>query len=334
VQFAGTSVLVSGDKQQTVTGADEGAVTSGLLKLIRTKPEIAYYLTGHGELDFTLSAQDGGSTVKSLLESQNYQVKPLNLASTSKVPADTSVLIIAGPTAPLLPDEVTALETYLDNGGKAVFLVDKRQRTVLEPIAERYGVEIGNGIVIDVGQSYGNDPLSPIISRYQPSPVTKDLPELLFQAATSVTPLKTAPAGLQVQPLAQTTDNSWLETDTKQIHFDQGVDPQGPLTVAVSVTKSGAQANNSSGMRIVFVGDVAFAANGVTQIGPGNGALLSNAANWLTSNEDLIQIQAKVPTNRTMVLSGTNLNILMLGSIAVPTLLVLAIGALVLWNRR
>src|SRR5579864_3621885 len=37
VQFTGTTVLVSGDKQQTVTGSDEGAITSALLKLVRNK---------------------------------------------------------------------------------------------------------------------------------------------------------------------------------------------------------------------------------------------------------------------------------------------------------
>jgi ABC-type uncharacterized transport system involved in gliding motility auxiliary subunit len=334
VQFPGTTVLVSGDKQQTVTGSDEGALTSGLLKLERTKAEVAYYLTGHGEVDFVGSTQDGGSTVKSSLESQNYTVKPLNLAATAKVPADASLLVIAGPTAPLLPDEVTSLETYLDNGGKGLFLVDKRQRTILEPIAERYGVEIGDGIVIDAAQSLPNDPLTPIISRYQSSPITKDLPELLFQAATSVSPLKTPPQGLQVQPLAQTTEDSWLETDTKQIHFDPDIDPRGPLTVAVSVTKAGAAANDASSLRVVFVGDVAFATNGVMQYGPGNGTLISNVANWLTSNEDLIQIQAKVATDRTLTLSSTQLNVLLYASAVFLPLLVLTAGALVWWKRR
>jgi ABC-type uncharacterized transport system involved in gliding motility auxiliary subunit len=304
------------------------------LKLERTKAEIAYYLTGHGEVDFAGSTPDSGSAVKSTLESQNYTVKPLNLAATSKIPTDASLLVIAGPTAPLLPDEVTALEAYLDNGGKALFLVDKRQRPILEPIAERYGVEIGNGIVIDAAQSLPNDPLTPIISNYQSSPITKDLPELLFQAATSVSPLKTLPQGLQVQPLAQTTADSWLETDTKQIHFDPDVDPRGPLTVAVSVTKAGAAANDASSLRIVFVGDVAFATNSVMQYGPGNGTLVSNVTNWLTSNEDLIQIQAKVPTDRTLTLSSTQLNVLLYGSAVFLPLVVLTIGALVWWRRR
>ncbi|HLZ07465.1 MAG TPA: Gldg family protein [Chloroflexota bacterium] len=334
VQFPGTTVLVSGTKFQTVTGSDEGALTSGLLKLVRTKAEIAYYLTGHGEIDLAGTAQDGGSTVKTSLESQNYTVTPLNLAATAKVPADASLLIVAGPTAALLPAEVTALESYIDSGGKVLFLVDKRQRPILEPIAERYGVEIGNGIVIEPTQSLPNDPVVPLINHFQSSPITKDLPQLLFLAATSVTPLKTPPAGVQVQSLAQTTSDSWLETDTQQIHFDPGVDPVGPLTVAVSVTKAGATANDASAYRLVFIGDVAFASNGMMQqYSALNGTLLTNVADWLTSNEDLIQVQAKVPTDQTMTLSTTQLNLIGVTAALLP-LLVITIGAVVWWKRR
>ncbi len=334
VQFSGTTVLVSGDKKQTVTGSDEGALTSALLKLERTKPEVAYYLTGHGELDFTASTQNGAATAKAKLEEQNYSVKPLNLAATGKVPADASLVVVAGPTAPLLPDEVTALESYLDNGGKALFLVDKRQKPILGPIAEKYGIQIGDGVVIDPAQSMMNDPLTPIITRYQFSPVTKDLPELLFQVATTVTPAPTPPAGLQVQPLAQTTEESWLNTDPKVVHYNAGVDPKGPLTVVASVTKASSGGQDTSGMRIVFIGDVAFATNAVISFAPGNSALLTNAANWLTANEDLIQIQAKVPTDRMLILSNTQLNLLLYGSAVFLPLLVVAMGVLVWWNRR
>jgi ABC-type uncharacterized transport system involved in gliding motility auxiliary subunit len=340
VQFPGTTVLVSGSKQQTVTGSDEGSITSALLKLERDKKDVAYYLTGHGELDFTDSTDNGAATAKTALEAQNFDVRPLNLGTSGKVPADAALVIVAGPTAPILPAEVTAIESYLDNGGKAVFFVDKRQRPILEPLAEHFGVQIGDGFVVDPAQSLMNDPLTPLITRYQSSPVTKDLPETLFQAATTVTPMKTPPAEFSVQPLAQTTEASWLNTDAKVVHYQPGVDVMGPLTVAVDVTKNLTQPGatptptGTSATRIVFVGDVAFATNAMLQFAPGNKTLLTNVADWLSSNEDLIQIQAKSPTDQTLTLSNTQLNVLLYGSAVFLPLIVIGGGLFVWWKRR
>ena len=341
VQLDGTTVFVSGTKQQSITGSDEGSVTSALLKLERSKAPVVYYLTGHGEIDFTSTAQDGGSMAKAALVAEDYDVRPLNLAATGKVPADASAVIVAGPTSPLLPQETAALESYLDTGGKAVIMVDKRQVNVLGPLASKYGVDVGNGVIVDPGLSMPNDPTTPLIGRFQFSPITKDLPTLILPSATSVTPAKTPPASLQVQPLAQTTDQSWLET-SNVAHYDPGVDPRGPLDVLVSVEKTPASSSptaSQSSMRLVFIGDVAFAMNGMSQLAngdlpPGNKAVLTDSINWLTANEDLIQIQAKPPTDQSLILSNTQVNVLLFGSAVFLPLVVLGAGALVWWNRR
>lgn len=343
VQYDGTTVLVSGTKQQSVTGSDEGSITSALLKLERSKSPIVYYLTGHGELDFASTDPQGASIARSALVADDYAVKPLNLAATGKVPADAAAVIVAGPTTPLLPQEVSALEQYLDGGGKGLFLVDKRQATLLGPLAKHYGVAIGNGVAIDPALHMPNDISTPIIGQYQFSPITKDLPALVFPSATSVTPAKPLPPGLQVQPLALTSDQSWLETNPTVAHYDPGVDPKGPLDVIVSVTKTppnGASPSTSNaGTRLVFIGDVDFAVNALSQIGNGdlplgNKTLLTNSINWLTANEDLIQIQAKPPSDQSLILSNTQVNVLLFGSAVFLPLVVLAAGGVVWWTRR
>ena len=87
-------------------------------------------------------------------------------------------------------------------------------------------------------------------------------------------------------------------------------------------------------MRIVFVGDVAFATNPALQVAGGNKSLLTNSVNWLTENVDLIQIPPKVPTDRMLILSSTQLNVLLYGSAVFIPLVVLAAGIAVWWSRR
>lgn len=344
VQVPGTSVLVSGSKQQSITGSDEGAVTSALLKLERTKAPVIYYLTGHGGLDFQDTSAQGASLAKAAITADDYTLRPLNLAATGKVPSDAAAVIVAGPTAPLLPKETSELEKYLDGGGKALIMVDKRQYSLLGPLAKHYGVDIGDGVVVDPGMSMANDPLTPLIGNYQLSAITKDLPSLILPSATSVTPAKTPPKDLTVQALAQTTDQSWLETDPKIAQYTPGKDPKGPLDVLVTVEKTPTStntnaSNSQSSTRVVFVGDVVFATNAMAQLTgsdlpPGDKDLLTNSINWLTSNDDLIQIQAKPSSDQSLILSNTQVNVLLFGSAVFLPLIVLAAGALVWWNRR
>ncbi len=60
-----------------------------------------------------------------LLKRDNYTVDKIVLAQVQGgVPADASVLIVAGPTSDYLKPEVDAIRTYLRKGGKALFLID------------------------------------------------------------------------------------------------------------------------------------------------------------------------------------------------------------------
>lgn len=335
VQQYGTAVFESGNRHQSITTGDESNISAALLKLERTKPKIVYYLTGHGELDFASTANTGGSQVMTLLQNEDYDLKALNLAAAGSVPKDAAAVIVAAPSTAMLPAETTALETYLDNGGSALFLTDFSHRTPLVDIAHRYGVDIGSGIVIDPAQSMMNDPLSPLINHYDASPITKSLPMVLFQTATSVTPAKTPAKGFSVQPLAETTGQSWLETNPKVVHFDPGVDPKGPLTVAVEVTRAPATPSSTPPAkgRMVFIGDLAFATNQLSSA-VGNGSLLVNSVNWVAEDESLIGVQAKPQTDRSLVLSNTELNLILISSVVLLPAAVLVVGGLIVWTRR
>src|SRR5439155_26254262 len=82
------------------------------------------FVTGSREHQLDETQENGLSTYKTLLERDNYQVEPVSLIEKTEVPKDCTVLVIAGARLDYTPNEVTAIKNYVENGGRAMFLVD------------------------------------------------------------------------------------------------------------------------------------------------------------------------------------------------------------------
>ena len=348
VEFAGQTVVQSNDKKHILFGSSEGDLISGIIKVTRDSTKKVYFVVGHGEADPESADQGGASSAKQMLEAEGYAVEPLNVVATGKVPDDASVVVIAGPTSPLRPEEATALNAYLDAGGKALLLADPSRQAGLAEIADRFGVEIGKGIVVEFGQSLPNEPLVPIVAGrgYLQSPITQSLPTMtILPTATEVKAKKLEPgktAAFTVASFAQTTERSWLKAEIKnnQVAPEAGVDPQGPLSVAATAITAGAEqagtsadGNRPKSTRLVVIGDVDFAINQFLNW-EGNRDFLMNSVNWLAEDEDMIGVRAKVPANRSLMLTNSQLSLALYSSVFVLPLAVLAVGAWVVWGRR
>jgi hypothetical protein len=91
----------------------------------------------------------------------------LNLAAENKIPEDAKVVIVAGPTHPLLDQEVAQLKAYVDKGGSLVVLEDPTVFTSLgsgpDPLSDYlktdWGITLQNDVVIDLTS---NQPFSAI----------------------------------------------------------------------------------------------------------------------------------------------------------------------------
>lgn len=336
-----TTVLETADgRRQTVSAANEGEITSALLKLERGQPRKIGWVTGHGELDTEGFDQRGASEAKRLIQQENYTIQPLTLLSVTEIPKDVSVVVLAGPRQPLLPQEVDVLQKYLDGGGKLLVMVDPRSPGNPTDLLAKWGVDVGNGIVLDFALNVQSDPLTPAVVKYEPNPVMKNVASdatgryiTIFPGATMVRAKDTKDQSVQVQTIAQSSpDNSWLETDERidlrTVKFDAGKDVKGPVPMAVSATKGTT--------RIVAIGNSGFASNNLLSViqVPGNRDLLLNSLNWLSEDEQLLGVRAKVNKDRTLILTGTQQNAMLYSSTLFLPLGVLAIGAYVWWTRR
>jgi hypothetical protein len=62
--------------------------------------------------------------VAAALTDDNFDVASLQIAQKGSIPADATVLVIAGPTGDFLPQETDLVRGYLKNGGKVLLMID------------------------------------------------------------------------------------------------------------------------------------------------------------------------------------------------------------------
>jgi ABC-type uncharacterized transport system involved in gliding motility auxiliary subunit len=349
IESYGTTVLEASGRRQNVSSANEADITSALVKLERGQPRKVAWVNGHGELDTESADRAGASEAKHQLELENYSVEPLTLLSATEVPADTSLVVLAAPRQPLLPQEIELLKKYLDGGGKLLAMVDPRTPGNPVDLLGSWGVQVGDGIVLDLARGFQGDALTPLVIQYPPNPVIKaaagSVPNAtVFPGATMVRAKPDKDPSITVQTILESSpERSWLESDARidprTVQFDDGKDIKGPVPMAVAVTKTAgapSDAGKSSSTRIVAIGNSSFANNNQLQYlqAVGNRDLLLNAINWLAEDESLMGVRSKVSKDRTLLLSGTQQNMLLFSSTLFLPLGVLAIGAYVWWTRR
>jgi ABC-type uncharacterized transport system involved in gliding motility auxiliary subunit len=294
-----TIVLESGARSEKVTGPDEEKLTNGLVKLSREGKRVVYVAQGHGEHELGNTERAGFSQAKEAMERANYEVKPVVLAREGKVADDAAVLVVPGPRTDFLAPELDALDAYIGRGGKLLVMVDpitasaQRDPEALKKFLGKYGFDVGNNLVVEanpIGRMFGIGPEVPIVQQYDPHPITRDLAGIttLFPLTRSVGAAQPPPTGVSVQPLAQTSQQSWGETDLAALFKGEAKadpqDPKGPLPVASVGTKDKA--------RIVVYGTSGIASNQFLNV-QGNRDFFLNTVSWLAEEEDQIAIRPK-----------------------------------------
>ena len=214
----------------------------------------------------------------------------------------------------------------------------------------KYGIVVDEDVVIElnpIGQLFGVGPLVPVVGTYEPHPITKDMGGVmtLFPLTRSVSVAKALPKGVQASPLAQTSRQSWGETDKNVFQTGKATPDQaektGPLSVALVATvdaqpdpkAEGDAAKKPPKARIVVVGTADFASNQFLGA-QGNRDFFLNVVSWLAEEEDLISIRAKDPKQNPVVLtSGQSRLVLGLPLLVLPgAVLICGIG--VIMQRR
>jgi ABC-type uncharacterized transport system involved in gliding motility auxiliary subunit len=352
----GTVVVEYKGRRERAASDSEQDLTNAIIKVVSGRERSVYFLSGHGEKDPTRTERDGYSAVAETLKRDNYKVDKLVLAQQKDVPADATVVVVAGPTSDLLPEEADALRRYLTAAGKLMVMVDpmlEGGRTLpnLQSLVKEWGMDFGSNVVVDVSGAT-NDPSLAVAANYPAHQITEGFATLtIYPLSRSVEIAQAGANGRNPQPLVETSQRSWAETSLDTLNSGTGVkmdedqgDRTGPITVAAAVsapatppaTPTAAPAEADAPKpesRLVVFGDSDFPSNAYGGIA-GNPDLFANSVNWLAQQENLIAIRPKAANDRRVTITARQQQGIFLVSILLVPAMVFGAGIYTWWRRR
>jgi ABC-type uncharacterized transport system involved in gliding motility auxiliary subunit len=356
-------VVDSGLRREPAKSLTEEEVTGALIRSLKTGARNVCFLSAGGEHSIDDQQPGGYSVLKTLLERDNYKTQTITpkgeapqgekgvtvgqkpAAGSFEVPKDCTVLVVGGPQLAYAPPVVAGIKSFVEGGGKALFMLDDPVRIgrdqsavdspeLLQLLAD-WGITVNKDLVLDlsgIGRIFGLGPEIPMITTYESHTITRPLTRVptAFPLARS---LDTKSGGASVvEKLLGTTEDSVAVTEVAPngaIDVKKG--KKGPFTLAAAATIT-AGSNKS---RIVVVGTSQWALNNLTGSNSlGNRDLFSNMVNWLTSDEDLISIRPKEPTNQALNMNGQRQVMMFWLSVVFFPLAVVAMGLGTWWKRR
>lgn len=312
----------------------EQAMTHALQRLSRGQARVVQFLTGHGERKPDGIANHDLGSFGRALEKIGIQSHTLDLAKEPQIPAGTAALVIASPLTPLPPAAIQTVLNYVEQGGNLLWLLEPNDPSGLQPLATALGVTALPGVVVDpdAPKSGISQPAFIPIADYGPHPITALLRSAALLPQTVALEVK-PPTGWKAALLLESQSQSWTETGAVDgpIRFDPDTaERSGLLTVGVALSRARSEAEQ----RLVVIGDGDFLSN--TYLG--NGANLElglNILNWLTQDDALIAIPARIAPDPNLNLSDRTLALLAgLFLIGLPVLFLISGGLIGFYRRR
>ena len=345
IRSYGTATVQVGDHTETAADMTEEGITGAFIRDIKGNTRTVCFLAGSGEHPIDDSSRDGESHLKDLLAKDSYQIQSIDLVQKAEVPADCTAIVIAGPTHNYEQPEVDAIKTYVENGGRALFMLDPplsmgpsaiAENDALTSLLSTWGVTVDKDLILDlnpIGQIYGFGGQVALVSSYGTQPIVADMKSSLtgFPLARSLTFKSTDKTTIDKLFDSSGTSFATMNLSSPKISTKDPSNKRGPLTLAVAGSYNTGKPNSLG--RFVVVGSSAWASNAFIGFN-GNGDLAANAINWLCSDEDLISIKPKAPENRPITMTRGQLNVVRIVSQFVLPLIVIVAGIMVWWKRR
>jgi ABC-type uncharacterized transport system involved in gliding motility auxiliary subunit len=342
VTVDGELVITYQGRSENLTSLSESSITNALLRLSRQGERWIVFLSGHAESDPHGEANFDLGLFGKELERGGFNVQQINLAE-NVIPSNTNLLVIASPRVSLLPGEVEQIREWIDQGGNLLWFAEPGEERGLTPLAEHLDIEFLPGTIVDAtSQLFGvSNPSIIVVSGYPSQAITREMTAVTVFPEAAAIDIADSEVWETI-PLLSTLNRSWTESGelAGEIQFDADSDERaGPLDLGVALTRSlpaeaGGETDGeeSREQRIVVIGDGDFLSN--TYLGnAGNLDLGLNIVNWLSHDEDYIDIRIKSAPDTSLELGRIAQGVIGLGFLIGLPLLLLLTGAII-WLRR
>lgn len=346
IKNLGTAVVQVGARKEEAKSMTEEGITGAFIRDLKSNTRTICFVTGSGEHRTDDSTGGGYSTFNTLLGKDEYQTKSVNLLEKAEVPSDCTVVVVSEPRGDYQQPEVDALKKYVENGGRAMFLLDPPLKMgrmdlpdndALSTVLQSWGVTLDKDLILDpnpIGQLAGLGAEVPLVGRYESHAIVNELNGSMsgFPYARSMD-IKNGDK-TSVDKLFGSSPSSVAATklDSPRINMDDPKNKKGPLTMAAAGTYKTGKENEQG--RFVVVGSSEWIANSYVRVLPGNSNLALNAINWLASDEELISIRPKERDDRTLTMTNAQVRWVGITSLLMLPLAVIATGVSVWWRRR
>jgi ABC-type uncharacterized transport system involved in gliding motility auxiliary subunit len=345
IKSYGAAIIQIGNRKEQAKSVDEEGITGAFIRDLKSNTRTVCFVEGSGEHSIADSEKSGFSHFKDLLGKDEYESRSVNLITRAEIPTECTVLVVGGPESDYLQPEVDAIKKYVEDGGRAFFMLDPplklgrseiADNDALSKVLEAWGVTPQKNLILDlnpIGQIAGLGPQVALVTSYDSHAIVNEMTRRAtgFPLARSIQTKngdKTT-----VTPLFSTSESSLATTKLNSPAIDPS-DPKntkGPMPLAAAGTYNTGKENSQG--RFVVIGCSNWAANSFIGFN-GNRDLALNAINWLASDEDLISIRPKDRDDRRITLTRGQMNWIKMSSIFLLPLLVLFGGVSVWWRRR
>jgi ABC-type uncharacterized transport system involved in gliding motility auxiliary subunit len=341
----GTTIVQIGAKKEEAKSLTEEGITGAFIRNLKNTTRTVCFVTGSGEHQIDDSERSGYSKLKELLGKDDYEAKSISLLQKAEIPADCTVVVIGGPTGDYQQPEVDALKKFVEDGGRALFMLDPPLKIGRSEIADNdalgtllasWGVTLQKDLILDlnpIGQLAGLGPQVALVTTYASQPIVNEMKGTAtgFPLVRSMDIKSEGKA--TVEKMFSSSDSSLATTKLNSPDIDPN-DPKnkkGPLTIAAAGSYNTGKENSQG--RFVVIGSAAWAANSFLNFN-GNRDLALNTMNWLSSDEDLISIRPKAQEDRKITMTRSQMNVVRITSQFVLPLIVIFAGVSVWWRRR